>query len=477
MRLRIDHEGRFLVAWALVLAALPGAKPSSIAMAQIAPSDTHPTVSVPPATSSAGESAALSWTTFARSGRKVAVSPMLVKQVVGKVVLRAYGRTWTEPVAAFGSALIDVPNVRVPTVFAITSADNPKTILGELVAYPDRDVQWDAKITLYSCRAPVWFSQWASAIGLPVQQVLARDLASAKLSPSDEKGRSLLILGRSAAGRNLPDAAKLAKDKKVNMLVLDANWFGDAAGPVSVAPPQMLGALAEIAKQRWPKPLKFASRRRPWGGIANRWAWIADDTGLPLVEELACYAGFWGARFTSSYVAWRDQLGRREQADELLLSLLKAAGGALGSRPSTLVEILYPPATDIEATSRPILKAVDVKPRALAEWPGKVYIVDFRARKSLPQELLMQLKRTQMLDDEMDVRKIPPLLLLGDDKILDEWEWLKLDRAKKTVKRASVVWLPDDELPPSKDNQIRLMLKLTELGVPIVPPEHKEKQK
>jgi len=40
-----------------------------------------------------------------------------------------------------------------------------------------------------------------------------------------------------------------------------------------------------------------------------------------------------------------------------------------------------------------------------------------------------------------------------------------------------VVWLSDDELPPSKDNQIRLMLKLTELGVPLAPPSQQEEKK
>ena len=69
------------------------------------------------------------------------------------------------------------------------------------------------------------------------------------------------------------------------------------------------------------------------------------------------------------------------------------------------------------------------------------------------------------------------LLILGDDKMLDEWEWLKLDRAKKQIGAAGVQWLPDDELPPSKENQIRLMLTLTELGVPLAPPDQEEERK
>ena len=61
--------------------------------------------------------------------------------------------------------------------------------------------------------------------------------------------------------------------------------------------------------------------------------------------------------------------------------------------------------------------------------------------------------------------------------MLDEWEWLKLDRAKKQIGAAGVQWLPDDELPPSKENQIRLMLTLTELGVPLAPPDQEEERK
>ena len=71
----------------------------------------------------------------------------------------------------------------------------------------------------------------------------------------------------------------------------------------------------------------------------------------------------------------------------------------------------------------------------------------------------------------------PPLLLiLGDGKMLDEWKWLKLNRANKTIHRQGVVWMSDTELPPSKGSQIRLMLKLTELGVPLFPPGQEEKK-
>ncbi len=68
------------------------------------------------------------------------------------------------------------------------------------------------------------------------------------------------------------------------------------------------------------------------------------------------------------------------------------------------------------------------------------------------------------------------LLILGDDELLDAWKWLKLDRAKQIVRRPGVVWLSDDELPPSTKNRIRLMSTLTELGVPLAAPGPKEKE-
>lgn len=50
-------------------------------------------------------------------------------------------------------------------------------------------------------------------------------------------------------------------------------------------------------------------------------------------------------------------------------------------------------------------------------------------------------------------------------------------RRLSAIPVAEVVWLSDDELPPPKDSQVRLMLELTQLGVPLAPLEQKEKDR
>ena len=66
------------------------------------------------------------------------------------------------------------------------------------------------------------------------------------------------------------------------------------------------------------------------------------------------------------------------------------------------------------------------------------------------------------------------LLLIGDNPILDQWKWLKLDREKKTTHRPEAIWIEDDQ-PWDNTYEIPLLLKLTELGVPLTPPEPQEK--
>lgn len=443
---------------------------------------------------------------FGRAGNKAVVECVPIQKGVKHVVLRAFGRNWTSPVVVDKFvATVEVPSVRVPTVFSVVDPDDVDFILGELVAYPDRDVEWDKKITLYSCGAPQWFDQWAAATGLPVKGVVVADLASAKLSPADEKGKSLLILGRTATGKDLLDVAKVANDKKVNILVLDADWFGDAAGLVNIAPAQMLAGLVEIAKQHWPQPLKFISHRRPWPGIANRWAWIVDEAGLPLVEEIRPLSPDELAllpagdppthekapqfeekpRMLLSYVSWRELLGRSESAEASLLAMISSAATAKPREchwhPIWFVNHIWP---DPKNCDCPILLAVrsggfwkrQDLPSAKPDYDGPIYLIlDLRGQQKGPATEGMSL--SEYCRRGITGAPVVNLIILGDDKMLDEWEWLKLDRAEKTINRPGVVWLSDDELPPSKDNQIRLMLKLTELGVPLAPPKQEEKPK
>jgi hypothetical protein len=430
--------------------------------------------------------------TFGRSGQNVAV------KVVGNarfsaVVLRAYGRVWSDPVQLDKEvAEIKIPPIRVPTVFSVTPPDMPNWEVGQLVAYPDRNVEWDKKLTLYSAGAPAWFGQWSAAAGLPVTQLAPADLAAFKPAPAEPNTGSLLIVGRGVAGKGLSDLVKLANEKKVNVLVLDADWFGDAAGPANVAPAQMLGGLAEIAKQHWPEPLKFATHRQPWGGIANRWAWILDEHGLPLVEMV--FAGSSKDRVdqavTLSYVPFGLQLGRNESADASLLELLagvaKSAAPQVGGyhgvvvtgRPMELLPEREPPRVGhtwrafITMPDRPVLSAILSVDKITNMGPSQLDILDIRGKQALTAELRDFVEKPASRGGNGWT-----VLILGDDKGLDEWEWLKLDRAKKTIHRPGVVWLSDDELPASKDSQIRLMLKLTELGVLLAPPGEQENQK
>lgn len=431
---------------------------------------------------------------FARSGHAIELEqPLTFSRPIKTAVLRAYDRTWTEPFAVGGNGMVlkmkvTVPKVRVPTVFSVTWPEPPYLSFAEVIAYPERDVNWDKKLTLYACGAPAWFDQWAAAVGLPVKQVAKRELPSAKLAPDEEGGKSLLILGSATAGKDLADVSKLADDKKINILVLDTGWFGEAAGEVSVAPAQMRASLSDISKQKWPQPLKFTARRKPWPGIANRWAWITDDAGLSLVETIALVHGSAGTAFTLdydygknvtvsgpvvlSYVPWCEQLGRREHADELMLATLKsAANEPQWKLPKVAPTILWVEDGPLEAKDRPVLAAVPPRYRIQADNEKVVYILDVRGKQKIPQGF----PRESLTNwgDEMD--RLPEkdkgrvsMLMLGDDKLLDEMN-LKLDREKKRIGRAGVQWLPADELPPSKDDQIRLMLKLTELGVPLAP--------
>jgi len=448
--------------------------------------------------------------TFARAGGKATVTLAPVNLPSMTLALRAYGRVWTTADARNQGdrntfvATFDVPAVRVPVVFSVTHEHLEKPELAQVVAYPDRDVPWNEekdeqgkpakKITLYAAGAPEWFNQWSAAVGLPVQDVAPANLPAAKLAPATDDDRSLLILGPDAVGRDLFDIVKVVR--KINILVLDGEWFGRVAGPVSVAPAQMLGGLAKIATQRWPQPLEFSSHRSPWPGIANRRMWIGASEGLPWAEQV-CPAGP-DARdqverqpprcLVFSYLPWAEQLGRREAADATLLGLLAAAARArwlsVVGYGRTLVQVWPPELVGkrpgpipgqkvLPSPDRPVLSAV-VLPSAYEilvtdAGPAHTTIVDLRGKTPAGPGMRDFVERSGGFHHRV--------LILGDDRVLDTWTWLKLDRAKKTVGRQGVVWLSDDELPPSKESRVRLMLKLTEFGVPLGPPDEKKETK
>ena len=426
---------------------------------------------------------------LARSGSKAVVTMAPINLPSMELDLRAYGRVWATRMArnqkdAF-LVEFEVPAVRVPTVFSVTPALLQNTELAQVVAYPDRDIAWDKKIVLYSCETPAWFDQWAAATGLPSKAIKPAELSTAKLGQVGEDTKMLLILGRSAAGGDPADMVKLAKEIAVNILVLDADWFGDAAGPVAVGGGQMRGDLLAITgKQMWAGMLEFHSHRQPCGTIANRWLWIPDRDGLPLVEAIAVV----GTPLTAThpvvlnYLPWAEQLGRSESADATLLAILSAAAKAATQEVvGHPLEFIYPKKSELNGKDRPVLSAVrsvepvprdDRKP----DYNPPIYcILDLRGKERIqhPEGDLSAICRSSIGGRQA----LSTLIILGDDPMLDEWKWLKLDRAKKTVNRADVVWLSDDDLPPSKESRIRLMLKLTELGVPLGPPDQEEERK
>ncbi|MCD4825554.1 MAG: hypothetical protein K8S55_13240 [Phycisphaerae bacterium] len=398
--------------------------------------------------------------TLARSGQQTEILLLPIRGwrlIKKEVVLIAFGRVWFGPAdvsqtSAATRTTMTVPNVRVPTVFSVV--DRSKRVVGELVAYPARNVEWDENILLYSAGVPQWFNQWADATGLPVKKVnLAEFKAVNRQKPNDKK--HLLIIGRGATGHEFANAIAIAKKHKINVLVLEAAWFGSKSDKVTVQPKQMAGGLAALRKQKWSKPLIFGSHALPWQGIANRWAWISDKEGLPLVEEIGDPTTS-PRRVVLNYTPWYKQLGRREEADATLHAILRNAARQT-TRHWKMADVLWPKLVDIKTTTRPILSA------AIKTWPitsappARVHILDLRGGKAPPQQLLKRLNELEKLKTNNKFHFLTPLLILGDDPMLDEWKWAKIDRKKMKSRRADVTWVPDDSPPPSKKQQIRLI--------------------
>lgn len=398
--------------------------------------------------------------TFARSGKAVSVQLAMNKgQPAESIVLRVYGRVWTKPAAVKASAArVDVPAVRVPTVFQITAAKDAKRTLGELVAYPDRPVNWGKETRLYALGTPKWFDQWAKATGLPVIPTTIEKLRGMHWERMRISWRPVLIVGRDGAGKTVEDLSAAARAARMPVVVLEADWLGDvdkSKGGVIVHPKQMRAGLANIAKQKWPKPLRFSSCLEPWPGLCNRRSWVAGEDG-PLVEEIRFHEG--SRAIVLNYLPWQQQLGRREAAADMTLRMIlkgRVAGEALWPT-MRIVEMLWPRRRDINAKDRPVISAAVHARAGIKGTSGRARILDLRGGKSPSSAFLKELNGGHLPT---------PLLILGDDRLLDDWKWLGINRNKKTFKRQGIAWLPDDALPPSAENQIRLMLKLTELGI------------
>jgi hypothetical protein len=443
-----------------ILLILPVMLPTAIVNAQSPPAEDRPAATIQPA-------GAEPWCNFGRAGKTMSVRVRPFKGFDSNtVVLRAFGRVWTKPLAIRTvkrkvSANVALPAVRVPTLFGVTPPDDPRQV-GQIIVYPDTNVRWDTKRVVHAAGTPVWFDQWVLAIGLQV--VYPTDAGFKDGWGRSKDKRHVLVLGGRCAGKEFVDALAVAKKHEMNILVLDANWFGGKSGKVAIRPRQMACELAVIRKQKWPEPMLFRSGRLPWSPIANRWAWIGSKDDLPLVEEIANQAS--SQKVVVSYVPWAEQLGRCEAADRTLLDILSAATEPARKLAPRMGDVLYPSQKVLEETKeqRPVLTAASKAwARAFIEdIPSRIPVIDLRGGTS---PLLEFRKTLERLENRNDDGAGP--LILGDDPLLDNWKWVKIDRKKRVSKRVGVLWLPDDTLPPSKNTQIRLMLILTELGIPL----------
>ncbi len=419
---------------------------------------------------------------FARSGQRTTV-PLGGGRVEpdGPVALWAFGQRSAEAVIVKDNAAEFVaPAVRVPVVFAVATAHRGAA-LAELVVYPDRPPAWDKETQLAAVGTPDWFDTWANAVWLPVQKFKdAKSLAAANWRRPEKP--ALLVLGPQAAESGLAAVGRLAVEHSINVLVLEADWAArnETAGGESVlalTPKRMTGPLADLQAQRWPLPPTF---RQSAVRIANRQTWIAGPD-RPLVEELrTSRQGAEPLRTVFSYLPWQRQLGRAEMADGLLLRVMvETAKGAKGRGPMAgFWCLLYPLPGDVKPDERPVLSAAmkwaeagvfydRVKSHSL-----RGYVLDFRGE--VPPEATITVDSIGLKSIEEKISPQLPLVILGDNPVLDQWKWLGVDRAGDRPPGGAsprlppgVLWWPDKPLPASKESQLRLMQLLTEWNVPL----------
>jgi len=423
---------------------------------------------------------------FARSGQNVTLAVPGDRGVpAGPVAILAYGRLWGESADAnHGTVKLVAPAVRAPIVFRVVRVSNQESVLGEMVVYPEGWIAWEMhpefrraeKTQLVAVGVPDWFHAWLEAVGLPVERLPGPESLAGRPWRKLDKS-SLLIVGQKAAGSGPAEMGRLAVRYRTNLLVLEADWFGDPTTPpggIAVLPKDAAAALADLRTQQWPLPPHFCRYATPWPGIANRLAWI-DGNAYPLVEEIhPPQEGAESLRIVLSYLPWQDQLGRCAAADELLLRLLaEAARGAEQAR--TLDgrwRLLYPAAGQINVDQRPVLAAASkaaetayaqaVEPAATAPRGVRGYVLDLRGGAP-PSDLLHRLDAERTFEPRID--KATPLLILGDHPILDAWRWLRLDRQPEPSTRPGVIWWPEDSLPSSPAAELRLMKLFTEWNV------------
>jgi len=425
------------------------------------------------------------------------------------VVLEAYGRFWAGPTHAEGrTARFVVPAVRVPTVFRVVTADGDRARLAELVAYPRGfSLGWgpprsgvgldepSPRATLVSAGAPVWFREWADAVGL---SVVAFESSDGPKSRGAEPRRRLVIVGRAEAGRSPRDVTRPLNRSTDAALVLEADWLGEleappdasATAPIAVVPEMLAGELSDLRGQQWAAPPIFAAAASPWPGITNRWAWI-ERNASPLVERIGGTAGC----ITVSYVPWQRQLGRNELADALFRQILLASANPATDAPALdrRIEMIWPPEAEVRRGMRPVLAA------AIERRPGMGEVISGVTKTSrlheespsddVPRLRIVDLRGPNLSRDEAaslqlprDVSERRPLVVLGADPAFDEGRWADSssvddsDENRRKKRPPGLAWLADDSLPASASARIQLMQVLTQWGVFLDLPENEEKE-
>ncbi|NQU24650.1 MAG: hypothetical protein HQ567_25490 [Candidatus Nealsonbacteria bacterium] len=375
------------------------------------------------------------------------------------VFLRAFGRQMSQSTAVRdGSIRIRAPLVRVPTQFTIVSADEARREVGRMTAYPPKDLQWDTEVALHAAGTPKWFDQWSKAVGVPVRRADDGKLSNIRLEGKQAGTRRLLVVGTAGAGKDAEHVRALCRSNRVNVLVLDASWFGTGTPVRAIVTPQSLvRGLAGMRSQKWPVPPTFWVAARPASVVLNRWAWIEHERFV-LVEEVPLPAP--EQRLILNYVPWQQQLGQSEWADAALLEMLSAAARPI--RPW----LVHPPPSELLPADRPVLIAAMKACRQSAAPGPRAYVLDLRGSKAPPKHFA-----TGLADLQAEVTPATPLLILGYDSMLQELAWAKLDPLTNSSGQPGVAWLPDDTLPSSPEFRVRLMQKLTLYGIPLTPPQ------
>ena len=175
-----------------------------------------------------------------------------------------------------------------------------------------------------------------------------------------------------------------------------------------------------------------------------------------------------------SYLPWQKQLGRCPVADELFLRLLaeSAKGAAKAAAAGWSVAVALSgrqggqgrPTAGVGGGDRRggagRGRRADTRRNAGRPGPG------LRARSARQHAAARgSVRATRDQDGRGTGRRRAPLLILGDNAVLDTWKWLKLDRGRHRSPRPGVLWWPDSSLPPSLECQLRLMQLFTEWNI------------